>query len=478
PRAVMATMAEALLEASYESRPPRPVASILMPGWRDVWPAIRIRLGWPLLALLPALLLGASMDLLQLWRDGYVFVMATTAGLSVATIAYLLLAAMLLPFWFRVAFGVRAELPEPVGTALRETAARLGFSPDRVFVLPTGMRAVNAMMVGPLPVGRLLCLTDGLLSTLDARSLSGVLAHEVGHARMGHPGLLMLLAVIVPLMLLSPLRLLDLDQVDVVLQAVVLLGATLLVWLSVRGLARRFEHEADVSSVQVLGAEPCSRALLTVARLTLPQSSSLRGRLLSLHPDERHRLELMRRYEQEPTFRDQFDRKTRRLRRGVFGVLLFAVAAGAWFWLADWPYERVIVRFHTGDFVGARAALDELEERPARWRESLQVLEQELDAADQLQPGLRDWDSVERALVPAAWQRGEQVLLRDGPAAARPWLSLALTAMPSPTTTQLAVHAFCRAAADQDPDRMLRAARIVLRLGVPPGLAPVFRDYR
>ena len=111
-----------------------------------------------------------------------------------------------------------------------QTAQALGFSPKRVFVLPTGMRSVNAMMVGPLPVGRLLCLTDGLLSTLDNSSLTGVLAHEVGHARMGHPGLLMLLAVVVPMMILSPLRLLEMDEADVTLQAVAIIGIMLLFW--------------------------------------------------------------------------------------------------------------------------------------------------------------------------------------------------------------------------------------------------------
>ena len=38
-----------------------------------------------------------------------------------------------------------------------------------------------------------------------------------------------------------------------------------------------FEHEADIASVQVLGAEPCSRALLTVSRATFPVAPSLRS---------------------------------------------------------------------------------------------------------------------------------------------------------------------------------------------------------
>ena len=71
-----------------------------------------------------------------------------------------------------------------------------------------------------------------------------------------------------------------------------------------------------------------------------------------------------------------------------------------------------------------------------------------------------------------------QVLLRDGPAAAYPALALAISVMPSPTTTELAIYRFCKAAADRDPDTTLELGRIELRRGPPASLAPVFRDYQ
>ena len=478
PRLAAATMAEAVIESGYVARSSPRTSTVYLPAWHDVWPSIRLRFGWPLLALMPVLLFGVGMDLLQLWRPGYVFVAVTAAGMSLAVMGFLLVVGAVLPFWFRVAFSVRAAMPEAVGATLRETASRLGFSPKRLFVLPTGQRAVNAMMVGPLPFGRLLCFTDGLLETLDARSLSGVLAHEVGHARMGHPGLLTLLGFVVPVMLLSPIRLLDNEGGDIALLVTLLAAGSLVVWAGLRSLARRFEHEADISSVQVLGADPCSRALLTVSRLTLPASGSIRSRLLSLHPDEGVRLQTMRRYEIEPAFRARFDRQTARLRQAIAAVVFVSVAVGAWFWTVDWRQERIALRFFTGDFVGARRALDELDEVTPRWRDSLRRVGAQLDAADELQPGLDNWQRVEEALVPVAWDRGEQVLLEDGPAAAYRWLSLAFTVMPEATTAQEAIVAYCKAAAERDPDRMAAAARIVLRLGVPPRLIAVFADYQ
>lgn len=477
PRLVMATMAEGLLEASYDVRDSHPVSRSLLPKWSDGWPVFRLRLGWPLLTLLPAILLGACLDLLQLHRPSYVFVLATAAGMTIATVGFMLLASAVLPYWFRVAFGLRSAMPEPIGTTLRSTASMLGFSPKRVFSLPTGMRSMNAMMVGPLPSGRLLCLTDGLLATLDSLSLTGVLAHEVGHSRMGHPGLLMLLAVIVPLMMLSPLRLLEIEDLDVTMQVTGAVVIMLLFWLSLRGLARRFEYEADVSSVRALGAEPCSRALMTVSRMSVPPTRSVRGRLMSLHPDEKQRLELMRRYEVEPEFRTQFDRNTRRIRRVIALILAVAVLIGGWFWQADWKFERVLVRFYSGDLVAAQNAMDQLSELPKRWRDPLQQVNEQLACALELAPNAREWSAVEDQLVPAAWDRGQLVLLAEGPAAARPWFSLAITAIPEPSPTEYAVYEFCKAAADGDSHLMSELALIVKRRGVPDGLQPVFRDY-
>jgi hypothetical protein len=199
---------------------------------------------------------------------------------------------------------------------------------------------------------------------------------------------------------------------------------------------------------------------------------------MSFHPDERARLETMKRYEQDLEFRARFDRGSVRLRRVLALAVAIAVAVGVSSWALDWPRERVLVSFYRGDFVGARRSLEAAGELPPRWQETMTRIEEQLDAADQLQPGLEDWESVERALVPRAWQRGEEVLLAEGPAAAHRWFTLAVTAMPSVSTTERAIHEYCAAAAAQDPDRVLRLGRIVLRRGAPQTLREVFRGYQ
>ena len=116
------------------------------------------------------------------------------------------------------------------------------------------------------------------------------------------------------------------------------------------------------------------------------------------------------------------------------------VRVPAYMALPDWPEIREdLARYYSQNLRMDRMlgevlrALDELGEVPEPIREAMQRVRLQLDAADQLATGLKDWDSVEEALVPAAWMLGQQVLLDEGPAAAYPWMALAVTAGPFTT---------------------------------------------
>ena len=93
-----------------------------------------------------------------------------------------------------------------------------------------------------------------------------------------------------------------------------------------------------------------------------------------------------------------------------------------------------------------------------------------------LAPAAADWPTARAALWPAAWQRGEDVLLAQGPAAARPWLSLALGAADHATPLQRALLGWSEAAADGDPERMAAIGDVVRALGVPPRLQRAFAE--
>lgn len=477
PRLPVGTLAGSVIDVRAEVGAGVPIARELQPVWADVAEFARMRLGGPLLVAMPLLLLGVLLDVLQLDRRVYSFVVATAPGVLLGTIAFLLVAVAVLPSWFRVAFAVR-PLPEPIGTRLRATAAKLGFPPQRLWLLPTGMRALNAMLVGPLPFGRCLCLTDGLVRELDADALAGVVAHEVGHAQRGHPAILIGLVVIVPLALLLPMRTIDFDAWDVVVRSSVLLGATIAAWFVVRTLAHRFEHEADAASVAALGAAPCSRALLVVSRLAMPVEHGWFGRMFTLHPDEPSRWQRMRRYEGEPAFRSNFERQGRRLRLGVVGVLVVALALGAFGSRSDWPYERVIWRLSAGDHAEALQSAQAIgDDVPEHWRRVWRYVREDLAVAAAVAPATPSVAGTGGAPLlrdDEGWRRGEDILLANGPAAARPWFAMVLSAASDPTAVQRAVLGYCDAAAEADTVRMAAIAAVVRDLGVPPRLEPVF----
>lgn len=448
-------------------------AFVPVPSRADLLGLVGLRRGGPMFVLLPVLLLGAGLEVVALDRSLHVFALATTPGSTLGGLLLLFAVVALLPAWFRVAFAVQ-PLPEPPSAALQATARALGFPPQRVQQLPTGMRALNAMLVGPLPWGRTLCLTDGIVRELDADSLAGVVAHEVGHARKGHPTLLLTLVVVVPLLLLAPLRLLGVEAMDPFAQAAVAFVGGAAAWLLVRALAHRFEHEADVASVEALGSEPCARALLVVSRLAQPAPHGWLGRVLSLHPDEPDRWRTMRRYESDAGYRAVFDRGSRALRLGIAALALFALGAAAWAGSAEWPREAVVWRLHAGDHQGALRLAASLGEAPPHWREAWPRVAEDLAVAKALAPDATDWTTARSALWPGAWDRGVEVLLAQGPAAARPWLAMALGAVDEATPLQRAVLGWCEAAADGDPDRMAAIGDVVRQLGVPPRLAPAF----
>jgi len=473
PRQVWAVAAQVLIEVAADNRGQPQAWSVPL---RDFWPQVRLRFGWPLLLLLPLAMLGLALDALAMDRRVEAFVLGTSLGTTLGTIGFLITIFVVFPAWFRIAFGTDARLPEPLGSRLRDTAARLGFRRSRVLLLPTGMRTMNAMMVGPLPFGRCLCLTDGLLSALDADALDGVVAHEVGHARMGHPGLLIALVMVVPLLLLVPLRFADLGEVDYVQQAVfaVLVVATMLAVM--RGLAHRFEHEADIASVRALGAGPCARALATVSRLALPITRGRLGHLWTLHPDERTRTVVMLSYQEDAHYRATFDAGSRRLRHGILGAVLVAAATALVSWWIDWPYERVLWHFNVGDHVAARRELAQLGEPPSRWSRTWRELHEELAAAAQIVPDATDWASAAPRLAAAAWPQAIEQLREHGPAAARPWTSLTVGMQERPTDLQRAIAAYCEAAVAEDPAEMHRIRAVLRRTELPPELEVALRE--
>jgi Zn-dependent protease with chaperone function len=440
-------------------------------GVFGLWPLLRSRFAFVALFSMPWVALAAIGDVLQADRGAFAFVVGTGIGLTLGTLAFVLLIASLLPFAFRLALGLSSSLPEPVGTQLRETAAALGFRGRAVLLLDSGMRTVNALLVGPLPWPRYLVITDGLFAVLDAHALRGVVAHEVGHAQAGHPAMLLALFVATPLLLANVGQQIpadDLASPTMLLAALVLaLGA---LW-TLRKVSHRFEHEADVlSAIALGGAEPCIQALQRVGEVVHGEPD----RATMLHPSESSRVALLRRFASDQAFRARFALRGLRLRRTIAAAVFLAIVAGSLSWLRSWPHESAALAFHRGDFATARARVDavgtNVPEAQWEWWERFRL---ELDAATAIAGDGGDWESIRGKLAEEGWRRGIETLLREGPAAARPWVALA-TEDEARSPLRRSVLLYCEAAVDADLARMDELVLHIRRLGAPAELAPVF----
>ncbi len=412
---------------------------------------LRSRLALTVVFTMPWLLLGVAADLLSGHRPTYAFVLGTSSGMTLGAIAFVLVVSAGLPLVFRVLFGMRRDLPAAIAADVRQTAAALGFPGRAVLWLDSGMRHVNALLLGPLPWPRYLVLTDGLMTALEPQSLRGVVAHEVGHAQAGHPALLLALFVVAPLLVANAAQQYEPERFDpLVAVAIAVPLLTVAAWL-LRRVAYRFEHEADVlSAIALGGADPCIGALQRVGKVV--QQDPERAGLL--HPSERDRVLVLRRFAEDHEFRARFALRGLHLRRAIAAALVGAALVAGWSWYRTWPYEQALLHFHTGDFAAAQRQVELVggEVPGNRWR-WWTTFREELDAAIAIAGEDGDWDEVRPRLASEGWAHGLAVLRSAGPTAARPWLALAtVDADRSPLRRSLL--RYCEAARDGDSERM------------------------
>jgi heat shock protein HtpX len=186
-----------------------------------------------------------------------------------------------------------ADAPE-LHAIVRELAKHAGIPAPRVFLLP-GQQA-NAFATGRNPAHGAIAVTEGLLWTLPAAQVAGVLAHELAHIRNRDilvssiaavmAGAISAIANVLPLTLLfggeeagSPLVLFG----SLAAMPLAPLGAMLL-QLSV---SRQREYLADATAARLLGdAAPLAEALEEIEQLRAPalQVSALTAPMYTVNP--------------------------------------------------------------------------------------------------------------------------------------------------------------------------------------------------
>jgi heat shock protein HtpX len=186
-----------------------------------------------------------------------------------------------------------ADAPE-LHAIVRELAKHAGIPAPRVFLLP-GQQA-NAFATGRNPAHGAIAVTEGLLWTLPAAQVAGVLAHELAHIRNRDilvssiaaviAGAISAIANVLPLTLLfggeeagSPLVLFG----SLAAMPLAPLGAMLLQL----GVSRQREYLADATAARLLGdAAPLAEALEEIEQLRAPalQVSALTAPMYTVNP--------------------------------------------------------------------------------------------------------------------------------------------------------------------------------------------------
>ncbi len=211
---------------------------------------ISIALGLPLLALLIAFVGWFPMTW---WLWGFLLFFG-----------FQLLMAVVYPMWIMPLFNKLEPLPEgSLKDALFNLAERTGFKAKTILVMDGSRRSghSNAFFAG---FGRFrrIVLFDTLMKQLQPQQLEAVLAHEIGHYKLGHIPKMLLLAAVISFAVFALLGLLShwsgfVEGFGFDVETLPSTGPTLLLFMLLAGLvgfwlsplthrrSRKHEYEAD-----------------------------------------------------------------------------------------------------------------------------------------------------------------------------------------------------------------------------------------
>lgn len=371
-------------------------------------------------------------------------------------------ALVLLPNWFMILF--RSHDVEPVGlrSDLEGLALHAAVGMRGIHVLETGLRSLNAAVLGVSRLTRRVFLTDLLVARFQAEETRAVFAHEVAHVQRHHGPRQILFFLVLPLLLIGavlPLLPWSADQsLPIGFLALLAMMVPLFRWLR-----HRFEHEADLFGARLLGdVAPMIGALNEVEHLfpSRAQRSSL------FHPSTRRRIDFLQLAAAEPLRLGAWFRTTLRVQALLFFVLGLSAA-----WLVPRLVERTRAAWPGFLLASGRPAqaYDALVARAGSADADVEHLRRDLDHAQRalqvawdLDPGPGSVETLRRRAI-----RRARTALADGHwQAARGWYGVARRWGDCGEAVD-AMSAFLDAESNNDVEGMRRANRLLQALPLP-----------
>jgi len=190
---------------------------------------------------------------------------------------------------------------------------------------PGGTGFANACVLGPWAPFRYILISPGLMRLLSPEECEAVIAHEIGHVRHGHLGLLVF--VILGLAAFSDLILrgMKLIEIEGPIEQSAMLMLLIVIYLRLLFgfVMRRCERQSDLSSAELMGTPtPLITALEKLALL----SGNIREVYSWHHDSIARRVERLAALGSDPEAMQRYHKSLRRMRWGLLGFSFVSVA--------------------------------------------------------------------------------------------------------------------------------------------------------
>ena len=258
--------------------------------------------------------------------------------------------AVYLPTLFKASWRTHELPPGRLRTGFEGISKSVGFSSRKVLVWDTGQMIANAAIVGLLPSRRVVILSDALLGDLDEDELKAVYSHEVGHSHHHHVPVFLAWSVGVFLLADFALRAFDPTSPIAVLGIMVAFLGT---WgLAFGWMSRRFELQADLFAMRVLGSgRPLVSALEKI-------EGTLRDKATWRHFGGLRRAHFLDECTQDPAGALRFEQKLKRVSQLGYAICVFGIVAELGLMAQGLPEDRTWAALGLGDYPSAQERVE------------------------------------------------------------------------------------------------------------------------
>jgi len=311
------------------------------------------------------------------------------------TTAFLALFVVLMPRLLAATWDTAPIERGPLRDFLEVLAERARFRCRDLLVWRTGAQVANATIVGFTRWGRIVLFSDVLLSTLQPLEVGAVFGHEMGHARRKHA--VIFAAQAIGVLLAADLAGTTFAGDDPVAGLWILAGAIVLFAASFGYLSRRFELEADLESLELIGtSRPLIGALEKVTGAHAYERSSWR------HFSTADRVRFLRAVELDPEVGRALRRRLSRWSRLGFVFLAAVLLLQARQLAATWTEDGILVDLRLGRYERAAESVERARDEGVALDE--ERLEEWVELATTLAPEAR---------TPAELDRSAQAAFRE-----------------------------------------------------------------